>query len=125
VGKKMVEVSPKSLDEAAKQVVGVTGILIGLYFSAITFGDLRGKVTTDLSLATYGAPVVLLLLSLIAAMLVFFPKTYQLNIHSSEASHLIYERTLAGKRRNLLLAAILLVLGILALLFALLTYLRG
>lgn len=69
VGQTLVRESVASLDEAAKQLIAVTGILEGLYFHAITFGDLRGQVSGGQWLI-YLAPVVLLLVSLNAALLV-------------------------------------------------------
>jgi hypothetical protein len=123
-GKNLVRGSISAIDETAKQLVVITGILEGLYFHAITYTDLRGKVTSDL-LWIYLAPIVLLLISLCAALIVFFPDRSRLNFNSSEASKLVYERTVRAKLWALRLASIFLVLGVGGILVAVLVYLKG
>jgi hypothetical protein len=125
VSRKMVEDSIGSLDEAAKQLVGVAGILAGLYVNAIAFSNLHGKGTSGWLLVLYTAPIALLLLTLVAALLVFFPGRYSINIHSSQASQLIYERILTRKRRILAVSAVCLVFSLSAILYAVIIYLRG
>src|SRR5579863_10214293 len=83
IGKEQIRTSISSVDEAAKQIIGVTAVLEGLYFNAITFSKLQGKVTSSWPLVIYLAPIVLLLISLSAALFVFFPNYYRLNLHSS------------------------------------------
>ena len=73
LGKDMARESIATIDETARQVITVAGILEGLYFHAIAFGDLRGKVAGGWPMAIYLAPIVLLLFSLCAGLLVFFP----------------------------------------------------
>ncbi len=124
IGKTMVRESLGTIDETAKQLIGVTGILEGLYFHAIAFGNLRGQVHGLLG-ALYIVPVLLLLASLAAALMVYFPDRHRVNVNSSEASRLLYERVLASKLRALRLASLFLVLGVAAILYAMLVYLRG
>lgn len=123
--KELIRSSIMPLDETAKQVIGVVTILEGLYFNAIAFSNLRSNVPHDWHIAVYLAPICLLLVSLVAALMVFFPKGYLLNIHSSEASRLVHEDLLKRKRHWLRIASIFLVLGIVALFFAVLLYLLG
>lgn len=123
-GKNFVRESISTIDETAKQIVGVAGILEGLYFHAITFTDLRGKIEGDV-LWVYLAPVGLLLISLCAALLVFFPDRSRLNFNSSEASKLVYERTVRSKLLALRTASIFLVLGIGGIFAAVFAYLKG
>jgi hypothetical protein len=123
VGKDLVRKSSEPIDETAKQIIGATTILEGLYFNAIAFSNLHGKVSIGWSLVIYMAPIGLLLISLSAALLVFFPKRYPLNFHSSEASRLVYEYTVNRKLRSLMISAIFLVLGIASLFLAVLIYL--
>jgi hypothetical protein len=123
-GKNLVRESISTIDETAKQLVTVTGILEGLYFHAITYTDLRGKVTGDM-LWIYLAPIVLLLISLCGALVVFFPNRSRLNFNSSEASKLVYERTVRSKLWALRMASIFLVLGISGILVAMIVYLKG
>jgi hypothetical protein len=125
VGKTLVRESVGTIDATAKQIVGVAGVLAGLYVNAIAFSDLRGKVTGGWPLAIYLTPVVLLLISLSAALFVFFPGYHPLNIHSSEASRLVYEHVVTRKLRRLRIASLGLVLGVVAVFVAVLTYLRG
>jgi hypothetical protein len=120
----MVRESLGTLDETAKQLIGVAGIPEGLYFHAIAFGDLRGQVKGLLGLL-YVAPVLLLLVSLAAALLVYFPERYRVNFNSSDASKLGYERAVASKLLALRLASLFLVLGVAAILVAAMAYLGG
>ena len=124
MGKTMVRESIGTIDETAKQIVGVAGILEGLYFHAIAYSDLRGQVVGWLLIA-YLAPVVLLLISLSAALLVFFPDRYRLNVRGSEACRLVYERVVASKLLLLRIASYFLMLGVAAVFVAVLIYLRG
>jgi len=123
-GKDLVRGSISTIDETAKQIVGVAGILEGLYFHAITFTDLRGKVAGDV-LWVYLAPIGLLLVSLCAALIVFFPDRSRLNFNSSEASKLVYERTVRAKLLALRMASIFLVLGVGGIFVAVIAYLKG
>ncbi len=123
IGKTMVRESLGTIDETAKQLIGVAGILEGLYFHAITYGNLRGQVKEDV--VAYLAPVGLLLLSLTAALVVYFPNRYRVNFNSFEASKLVYGRVVVSKLWALRLASLFLVLGIAAILYAMLIYLRG
>ena len=124
VGRTLVRGSIGAIDEAAKQIIGVAGILEGLYFHAVAFSGLRGNVGGWL-LAAYAAPVVLLMVSLGAALAVYFPSTYDINIHSSGGSHDRYNRILQSKMAALRVAAAFLVLGVAAILLAVLLYLGG
>jgi len=122
-GKTLIKESIGTIDETAKQLIGVAGILEGLYFHAIAFTDLHGKVKGD-TLWVYAAPVALLLISLIAGLAVYFPNRYKLNFNSWEASKLVYERVVSSKLLALRLASLFLVLGIGAILVAVLAYLQ-
>jgi hypothetical protein len=125
IGRAMARESIGAIDETARQIITVAGVLEGLYFNAIAFGDLRGQVTGGLALAIYLAPVVLLLFSLCAGLLVFFPAHYRLNLNSSKASQEIHERVVASKLRLMRIAAICLVLAVAGIAGAIWIYLRG
>jgi hypothetical protein len=125
LGREMVRESIATIDETARQIITVAGVLEGLYFHAITFGDLRGKLAVDWPLALYLAPIVLLLISLCAGLLVFLPAHYRLNLHSSQASQEIHERVIASKLRRLRTAAVFLVLAIIGIGVAATLYLLG
>jgi hypothetical protein len=70
--KGLVGESIKAIEEAAKQIIGVTGILEGLYFHAIAYSRVRGKLDGR-SLLIYIAPLCCWLVSLTLALLVFLP----------------------------------------------------
>ena len=122
--KDTIRKSLESLDNAAKQIIGATSILEGLYFNAIAFGNLHGKVQISWLLAIYLAPIGLLLVSLTAGLMVLIPKRrYPINIHSSDIGRLVYEYKFNRKSRSLKISSIFLVLGIMSLFFAVLVYL--
>ena len=125
IGKNMIQESISTIDETSKQLVVVAAILEGLYFHAITFSNLRGKVPGGWDLFLYLLPIGLLLMSLSAALLVFFPNRYRLNFHSSEAARLVYERVVRRKLLLLKIASAFLVLSVSSLFVFLLLYLRG
>ena len=124
VGREMVRDSLRTIDGAAKQVIGVAGILEGLYFHAIAYSDLRGAVQ-GWQVALYVAPLVLLLVSLLAAVLVYFPDRYRVNLASSEAARVVYERVVRSKLFLLKVAMLSLVAGVGLVPLAVLVYLGG
>lgn len=122
--KALLAESVKSLEETAKQIIAVAGILEGLYFHAITYTGIRGK-TPDWQLVIYMAPLLAWLVSLCAALLVFFPKTYRTNINSARESRAMFESLVAQKRSMLKQAGIWLAVGVIGLSAALGLYLVG
>jgi len=62
--------SIKSIEETAKQLIAVAGILEGLYFHAIAYSNVRGKLDSGLFLL-YLAPLIFWLGSLFFGLLVF------------------------------------------------------
>ncbi|MFN8475038.1 MAG: hypothetical protein U0822_22835 [Anaerolineae bacterium] len=125
VGKSLIRGSARTIDGTAKQIIAVAAILEGLYFHAIAFGNLRGQITTTTLLVVYLAPIALLLVSLAAALFVFFPSHYRLNFRSWEACQLVYERVVARKLFMLRLGSLALLGGVAAMGFAVLTYLQN
>ena len=124
VGKDLIRTSFRSIDEGAKQIIGATAILEGLYFNAIAFSNLQGKISVVWPLVIYLLPIGLLLVSLGAALMVFLPNRYSLNFLSSNATKLIYETIARRKLRSLRVASCFLVFGVTALFLAVLIYLR-
>jgi hypothetical protein len=116
--------SIKSIEETAKQIIGVTGILEGLYFHAIAYSDVRGELSGGL-LMLYVAPLLCWLVSMCCALLVFFPRTYDSNISSWRESKATFERVVIYKHAWLKAAGILLALGAVSLCAALGAYLAG
>jgi hypothetical protein len=124
VGRTMVRDSFKTIDETARQIIGVAGILEGLYFHAIAYSGLRGQVSGG-QVVLYAAPLGLLMLSLLAAVLVHVPDRYHVNVRSSEACQQVYEHVVTVKLRLLRAASLFLVLGVGAVAVAVVVYLRG
>jgi uncharacterized membrane protein len=73
----------------------------------------------------YLLPLLLWLVSLLAALLVFFPRSYEANISSWRESRAAFERVVAYKHAMLKVAGLFLFLGVLALVVAMGAYLAG
>ena len=114
--------SVKSVEETARQIITVAGILEGLYFHAISFSDIRESMS-GANLAWFSLPMVLLLLSLAGAFMVFFPERYQINILSSTGSQATYEHIVQSKVTVMRIAAVFLLLGIVGIIVAMIVYL--
>ena len=117
--------SIKSIEETAKQIIGVAGILEGVYFHAIAYSDIRGQLGGVGPLLLYLLPLLLWLVSLLAALLVFFPRAYDTNISSWRESKAFFERVVTYKHNMLKIAGLFLALGALALFAAMGAYLAG
>jgi len=117
--------SIKSIEETAKQIIGVAGILEGLYFHAIAYSDVRGKLGSGWLVLLYLIPLAFWLVSLLAALLVFFPRAYESNVSSWRESKAAFERIVTWKHKALKVAGLFLALGALALFAAMGAYLAG
>jgi hypothetical protein len=117
--------SVKSLGEAAKQIIGVAPILSGLYAAALSFAKILPTYWQQNPSARYifVAPILLWLISLIAAVASIFPQAYTYNPHSPEEAQNAYHEIVSTKHRWLKVAMVFLILSIVALLFAVWTYL--
>ncbi len=124
VGKDIIRTSSRSIDEGAKQIIAATAILEGLYFNAIAFSNLHDKLSNVWPMVIYLLPIGLLLVSLSAALMVFIPSRYKINFLSASAAKLIYENITRRKLYALRVASCFLVLGVAALFFAVLMYIR-
>lgn len=121
-GRGLIRDSILAIDETARQIITVSGILEGLYFHSITFSDIR-KELTNFDLFIYILPLALLLLSLATALLVFFPESNRINILSSDGSKKIYEDIVKSKLMTMRVSSIFLVLGIGSIVAAMIKYL--
>ena len=124
-GKNMVRGSIVAIDELAKQVITVSGILIGLYINAIALSSLRGSVSDFWAILVYVAPLVLLFCSLLSGFLVFFPDKKHLDLESSTEARIIFKQTVKSKLRQAKIASYCLLLSIIALFVAGIVYLGG
>lgn len=122
LGRGLVSESIKTVDETARQIITVTGLLEGLYFHAISFSDLRSQLT-GLDKLIYIAPLALLLVSLVAAFAVFFPDRYRVNIFSSTGSKETFEAIVRSKLFAMRVAAAFLILGVGGVALAMVAYL--
>jgi hypothetical protein len=71
----------------------------------------------------YLAPLVLLLVSLVAAFAVFFPERFRINILSSQGSQATYEAIVKSKLSAMRVATVFLLLGIGGITMAMFVYL--
>ncbi len=116
---------PKALDDAARQVITIAGIVIGFYVNAVTKPEFQSGLHDWWLKLFFVAPIFVLLFSIISGLLVFFPGILDLNINSSTAAKLVHNRMVQRKWRRLLFASVGLVIGILVLAGALLAYFIG
>ena len=72
--KDMLKESITVIESASRHLVTVNGIVIGVYFHAITYNQIASKLSVLASLI-YLTPVVCWLLSLVSAVLVISPKS--------------------------------------------------
>ena len=122
--KGLLSESIKSIEETAKQLIGVAGLLEGLYFHAIAFSDVRGDLSAC-ELVLYVFPLACWLVSLCFALLVFFPRTYDSNISSWRKSKETFEQVVGYKHTMLKAAGVFLALGAMGLSAAMGAYLAG
>ncbi|MCX7840731.1 MAG: hypothetical protein N2559_14955 [Anaerolineae bacterium] len=106
-----------ALEDAAKQLIAITSLSQGIYFAAISFGDIK-KVLPQFALAwqwTITAalvlPLVCWLVALFFAIRVFVPRVYATNLDSPDLARETYERVAAYKHTQLRRAHLALVLG--------------
>jgi hypothetical protein len=123
--KSMVQGSFTAIDELARQVLTVSGLLIGLYANALALGSLKGAMTDFWATLVYGSPLIFLFITLLFTLSVFFPNKKEFNLHSSEASRLVFNQLLKSKLRRARLGSICLLLSVLALLIAGFVYMIG
>ncbi len=117
------EKSLETIDEAAKQLIGLDGLISGIYFGAVTFSNIQPAVLNPLSGALLLAPILLWFVSLIFAVLTIAPGKYPYNPHSPDDARRQYENILAHKYRFMQIALWLFVASIAALSAALVMYL--
>lgn len=123
-GRDIVKKSLDSLDEVAKQILVVAGVLVGLYFNAITFGNLKGSINTS-SMILFIAPIVFLLIVIFASLCVFFPATYHINIANWKDCKTKFEHIGNTKLKAVRAASIFLTLSILLIVLAIVNYLTS
>ena len=116
--------SLRSIEDAAKQLIGLNGIISGIYYGAVTFSKLPAAALAGANRIVFAAPVALWLVSLVVAVLVLMPRAYAYNPHSPDEARDAYTRIVTTKDTRLKIALWLFIASIVALLVALWQYLQ-
>jgi hypothetical protein len=93
----------KSIEEAARQLITITGFLEGVYFAVISFTDVR-HIKNDWAYLSFVLPIGLWLVCILFASLVFVPRTYPIDRRTPDSIRQAYERIVHFKRVRLLIA---------------------
>jgi hypothetical protein len=102
--------SVKTVEDAARQLIGLVTLLSGLYFHAITFSQLpQGSVTNKV---LFVGPLALWLLSLFTASLALFPVRFLVSPYEPEAVKRVIQRDLGWKYGLLFVTLVLLVISL-------------
>ena len=120
--RRLVGESISTIEDVAKQIIVVTGLLEGLYFHAITFSDLKGSLS-DGMVWIYLAPLMLWMASLFFAMWTLLPEAHEININSTRSSKKTFEDIVSGKHLRLMISEALLLSSFLPLMIAVYYYL--
>ena len=115
--------SLRAIEDAAKQLIGLNGIISGIYYGAVAFSKLSAAALAGNNRIIFLAPVLLWLASLIVAVLALIPRAYAYNPYSPDEAKETYTRLVATKDLRLKIALWLFVASILALAVALWIYL--
>lgn len=124
--KKMLGGSIESIENTAKQIIVVCAILEGIYFHAITYSHIAECIGT-LTGIFYLAPLLLWLLSILAAVHVFSPprRIYHINIFSERESKETFMQLAILKYKKLKLCEFIFFVSFVFLFIALGLYLCG
>lgn len=112
-----------SIEEVAKQLIGLDGIISGIYFGAISFSQLTQNIPNIWERLALTIPIVFWLFSLLAAVITITPREYHLNPNKPVEAKNTYNKIIRAKRLFLSIALWLFVLSIGALILVLLIYL--
>jgi hypothetical protein len=102
--------SLKTVEDAAKQLIALVTLLSGLYFHAITFGQIP-KGSTGLKLLFVG-PLAVWALCLLAATLVLLPRRFLLSPYDPDEIERIVGDAVSWKYRWLLSSLALLIVSL-------------
>lgn len=114
--------SIRAIEDAAKQLIGLDGIISGIYFGAVAFSKLSATNLVGYNRYVFLAPVVLWLASLIVAVLALIPRAYAYNPYSPDEARETFTRVVALKHARLVMALWLFVASVIALMLALWIY---
>jgi hypothetical protein len=123
MGKESIRESIKTIDQVAKEIIAIAGIMQGLYVNVIAIGDLKSASYPILARLVFLLPIVFFILSITAGLLVFFPEPFRLNVNASGSIKASFEHIQARKFHRLKWASFWIITGFLALLTAVAVYL--
>ena len=119
---RLVSESISTIEEVAKQLIALNSLLEGIYFSAISFSEIKPGLS-GIAAAIYLTPILLWLLSLVFAVLTLSPKSYAININSSSDSKEKFNEIISKKHTMLMWSEVFLILSFVALFGAVAYYL--
>ena len=119
---RLVSESISTIEEVAKQLIALNSLLEGIYFSAISFSEIKPGLS-GIAAAIYLTPILLWLLSLVFAVLTLSPKSYAININSSSDSKEKFNEIISKKHTMLMWSEVFLILSFIALFAAVAYYL--
>ena len=122
LGKTLVQGSISAIEESAKQIVSVNGVLIGFYSATIALSEMRKLHPQLWQLALFLSPILLWLLSLMTALTIFWTSSFKINLESSLGAKSIVEKLLRHKHNSLRFSFVFLFIGIILLIIALAIY---
>jgi hypothetical protein len=117
--------SLKSLDDAARQLIGLAPILSGLYAATLGLAKIKPDYwqSNAISRLIFVAPILFWLISLCVAVTAVFPQAYTYNPYRPDEARDIYNTIISTKHWRLKVSLLFLILSMLALLLAVWTYL--
>jgi hypothetical protein len=124
-GRSLVNDTPKAIDDAAKQAVTIAGVVVGFYVNAIFRTDFNAQVQNWWVKFFFMLPIVVLILSIASGLGVLVPSDMHININSSEAGRIAHELVFQKKFFRFRVAFFSLIIGLLLLCVALLSYYLG
>ena len=110
-----------ALERTAEQLIGLDGLISGIYFGAFALGKLP-KLDVG-ARVLFLAPVALWLASLVCAVLVLMPRAYAYNPHEPDEARQVYANLVRTKDTRLKLALWLFVASVAMLMISLWVYL--
>lgn len=118
MGKEFVKGSYTPVDECSRQILQINGMLISLYGAVFAFSDLKELALKDFQKMILLLPLGFFLLSLIFALIEFFPEKSKINLISHTSIEKFYRKTLKEKLFYMRISAVCLIFGVAAMLVA-------
>jgi hypothetical protein len=123
IGRMMLRENVKKLDGLGRLVVGVAGLLVGLYAVALAMVGLRPDPPQDGEQLLYLLPLIFLLFTLLFAGGIFFVEKNDLTPRSWRGTRDAYMETARNKALFVRTALLMLALSVVAIIMAIWVYL--